>query len=61
LEFRRTLEFSSKVPTQRFHILANEEYLEIEEGSLEGYGIRLKTFAEYLERKRDALRKALGL
>ena len=49
-----------KVPTQPFHIMANETQMRGNEEVLSQYGIPLTSFREYCERNRDALRKALG-
>ncbi|KAF2098376.1 NAD(P)-binding protein [Rhizodiscina lignyota] len=54
---------TGKVLLQMFELLANEEGLEIEDGSLDQYGIELTPFSKYLEGKEEkqALRKALKL
>ena len=49
-----------KVPTQPFHIMANETEMKGNEEVLRQYGIPLTSFREYCERNKDALRRALG-
>ena len=53
-------EMTGKVPTQGFQLAVNKEDLSVDAGVLEKYGIPLTTFAQYLERNKEQLLKAVG-
>jgi hypothetical protein len=52
---------SFKVPTQQFHIMANEQDMIIDPGALKEYRIEFTCLGEYLIKEKVALKKALGL
>ena len=51
---------AAKVPSQPFHLLANDSAMNIDAEALKKYGIPLITLEQYLERHKVELLKALG-